>query len=34
VDRRYKVVHIGTNSVEVQDVLTNYPPQTLPLSLS
>jgi len=34
VDRRYKVVHIGANSVEVQDVLTNYPPQTLPLSLS
>jgi hypothetical protein len=34
VDRRYKVVHIGTNSVEVQDVLTNYPSQTLPLSLS
>jgi hypothetical protein len=34
VDRRYKIVHIGTNSVEVQDVLTNYPPQTLPLSLS
>jgi hypothetical protein len=33
VDRRYKIVHIGTNSVEVQDVLTNYPPQTLPLSL-
>ncbi len=34
VDRRYKVLHIGTNSVEVQDVLTNYPPQTLPLLLS
>jgi hypothetical protein len=34
VDRRYKIVHIGTNSVEVQDVLTNYPPQSLPLSLS
>jgi hypothetical protein len=33
VDRRYKIVHIGSNSVEVQDVLTNYPPQTLPLSL-
>jgi hypothetical protein len=33
VDRRYKIVHIGPNSVEVQDVLTNYPPQTLPLSL-
>ena len=25
VDRRYKIVHIGPNSVEVQDVLTNYP---------
>ena len=23
VDRRYKIVHIGPNSVEVQDVLTN-----------
>ncbi|MGB8771612.1 MAG: hypothetical protein WCC92_18515 [Candidatus Korobacteraceae bacterium] len=34
VDRRYKIVHIGPNSVEIQDVLTNYPPQTLPLSLS
>ncbi len=34
VDRRYKIVHIGANSVEVQDVLTNYPPQTLPLLLS
>ncbi len=33
VDRHYKIVHIGPNSVEVQDVLTNYPPQTLPLSL-
>jgi hypothetical protein len=34
VDRRYKIVHIGPNSVEVQDVLTNYPPQTLPLLLT
>ncbi len=33
IDRHYKIVHIGPNSVEVQDVLTNYPPQTLPLSL-
>lgn len=33
VDRRYKVVHIGPNSVEVQDVLTNNT-QTLPLTLS
>jgi hypothetical protein len=34
VNRRYKILHIGTSSVEVQDVLTNYPPQTLPLLLS
>lgn len=33
VDRRYKIVKIGPNSVEVQDVLTNYPAQTLPLML-
>jgi hypothetical protein len=33
VDRRYKVVHIGANSVEVQDVLTNNT-QTLPLTLT
>jgi hypothetical protein len=31
VDRRYKIMHIGLNSVEVQDVLTNNT-QTLPLS--
>jgi hypothetical protein len=30
VDRRYKIMHIGANSVEVQDVLTNNT-QTLPL---
>jgi hypothetical protein len=30
VDRRYKVVHIGQNSVDVEDVLTNNR-QTLPL---
>jgi hypothetical protein len=34
VNRRYKILHIGANSVDVQDVLTNYPPQTLPLMLS
>jgi hypothetical protein len=34
VNRRYKILHIGANSVDVQDVLTNYPPQTLPLLLS
>jgi hypothetical protein len=31
VDRRYKIMHIGANSVEVQDVLTNNT-QTLPLT--
>jgi hypothetical protein len=30
VDRRYKIVHIGQNSVDVEDVLTNNR-QTLPL---
>ena len=30
IDRRYKIMHIGPNSVEVQDVLTNNT-QTLPL---
>lgn len=33
VDRRYKIVHIGPNSVDVEDVLTNNR-QTLPLSMS
>jgi hypothetical protein len=31
VDRRYKIMHIGPNSVEVQDVLTNNT-QTLPFT--
>ncbi|MGB8887067.1 MAG: hypothetical protein WCC87_10115 [Candidatus Korobacteraceae bacterium] len=31
VDRRYKIMHIGASSVEVQDVLTNNT-QTLPLT--
>ena len=31
VDRRYKIVHVGPNSVEVQDVLTNNT-QTIPLT--
>jgi hypothetical protein len=33
VDRRYKIVHIGQNSVDVEDVLTNNR-QTLPLQAS
>lgn len=24
IDRRYKILHIGTNSVEIQDLLTNH----------
>jgi hypothetical protein len=31
VDRRYKIMHIGANSVEVRDVLTNNT-QTIPLT--
>ena len=31
VDRRYKIVHVGPNSVEVEDVLTNNT-QTIPLT--
>ena len=30
VDRRYKVVHVGSTSVEIQDVLTNHT-ETIPL---
>jgi hypothetical protein len=30
VDRRYKIVHVGNTSVDVQDVLTNHT-ETLPL---
>ncbi len=30
VDRRYKIVRVGTTSVEVQDVLTNHT-ETIPL---
>jgi hypothetical protein len=33
IDRRYKVIKIGPNSVEVEDVLTNNR-QTLPLTAS
>jgi hypothetical protein len=31
VDRRYKIMHVGPSSVEVQDVLTNHT-QTIPLT--
>ena len=31
VDRRYKILHIGPNSVEIQDVLTNHT-ETKPLT--
>ena len=31
VNRRYKVLHIGGNSVEIQDVLNNNV-QTIPLT--
>jgi hypothetical protein len=31
VDRRYKIVHVGTSSVDVQDVLTNHM-ETIPLT--
>jgi hypothetical protein len=32
VDRRYKVVHISPNSVEMQDVVNSGPPQNIPLT--
>jgi hypothetical protein len=32
VNRRYKVIHISTNSVEMQDVVNSSPPQTIPLT--
>ncbi len=32
VDRRYKVIRITNNSVEIQDVVTSGPPQTIPLT--
>jgi len=32
VDRRYKVVRITNTAVEIQDVVTSGPPQTIPLT--
>jgi hypothetical protein len=32
VDRRYKVIRISANSVEIQDVVNSGPPQTIPLT--
>jgi hypothetical protein len=32
VDRRYKVVRISPNSVDIQDVVGSGPPQTIPLT--
>jgi hypothetical protein len=32
VDRRYKVIRISPNSVEIQDVLNSGPPQNIPLT--
>jgi hypothetical protein len=32
IDRRYKVVKISTNSVEIQDVVVSGAPQTIPLT--
>jgi hypothetical protein len=33
IDRRYKVVHIAPTSVEIQDVVSSGPPQSIPLTL-
>jgi hypothetical protein len=32
VNRRYKVVHISANSVEIQDVVNSGPSQSIPLT--
>jgi hypothetical protein len=32
VDRRYKVIRITNTSVEIQDVVSSGPPQTIPLT--
>ncbi len=32
VNRRYKVIHINSNSVEMQDVVNSGPPQSIPLT--
>jgi hypothetical protein len=32
VDRRYKVVHISNNAVEIQDMVSSGPPQNIPLT--
>jgi hypothetical protein len=32
VNRRYKVIRISPNSVEIQDVVNNGPPQSIPLT--
>jgi hypothetical protein len=32
IDRRYKVVRIAPNSVEIQDVVGSGPPQNIPLT--
>jgi hypothetical protein len=34
VDRRYKVVHISPNSVDIQDLVVSGPPQTIQLTTS
>jgi hypothetical protein len=32
IDRRYKVIKISSNSVDIQDVVVSGPPQTIPLT--